>query len=566
MLTDWVPLLRDLRHYRKEWLSRDVIAGLSVAAVQVPTAIAYATLAGFPPEVGLYASILPVLVYALFSSSRQLVIGPDAATCAMIAALLLPMAGGDLGYYLKLSAALAITSGVLMVIGGMTRMGFIVNFFARPILIGFLNGIALSIIAGQLGKLLGIAIVNRDFGPSLLEMASRLGEIHAFSLAVGLATLALLMMLQRQSPRAPLALIALVVASLAVFLLGLDRQQVKLVGEVPSGLPGFAIPGLGYAGIQSIFMDAVGLVIVSFTSGMLTARSFAARNGYAINADQEMRAIGFANVASGLFGGFAVTGADSRTAVNDASGGKTQLVSVIAALATAGVALFLAVPLGHLPVAALAAVLIFSAWGLLDIAGIRGLWAIDRFEFSLSLLTTVGVLVIGVLPGVVLAIMLALLQVLIRIYRPGDTLQGFVPGLEGYNDLAMSEDAQPVPGMIIYRFDAPLLFFNADYFKSRILSLVDDASPRPRWFVLNAEAISQLDTTGTQALSDLIGELRARGVQMVVARPKLYMRKYGKPMRMGEKIGEDNIFFSVRAAVDAIRQREGRSGTAGPTQ
>lgn len=566
MLADWVPLLRDLRHYRKDWLSRDVIAGLSVAAVQVPTAIAYANLAGFPPEVGLYASMLPVLVYALFGSSRQLVIGPDAATCAMIAALLLPLAGGDLVYYLKLSAALAVMAGLLMVIGGTARMGFIVNFFARPILIGFLNGIALSIIAGQLGKLLGIAVINRDFGPSLLELAERVGETHVYSLLVGLATLAVLIVLKLFAPRAPLALIALLAAGLGVFLIGLVGPEVTLVGEVPSGLPGFALPGLGYAGVQSIFMNAVGLVIVSFTSGMLTARSFAARNGYAIDADQEMRAIGIANISSGLFGGFAVTGADSRTAVNDASGGKTQLVSVVAALATAGVALFLAVPLGHLPIPALAAVLIFSAWGLLDIAGIHRLRTIDRFEFSLSLLTTIGVLVIGVLPGVVIAIVLALAQVLIRIYRPADTLLGIVPGMEGYNDLCMSEDARGIPGVIIYRFDAPLLFFNADYFKTRVLSLIDAETPRPRWLVLNAESISQLDSTGAQAIDDLIGELGRRGVQLVIARPKLYMRKYGRPMGLGKKIGADNIFFTVHAAVAAILQREGRTVGVNPNQ
>jgi MFS superfamily sulfate permease-like transporter len=230
---------------------------------------------------------------------------------------------------------------------------------------------------------------------------------------------------------------------------------------------------------------------------------------------------------------------------------------VIAALATAGVALFLTVPLGHLPVAALAAVLIFSAWGLLDIAGIRHLRVIDRFEFRLSLLTTVGVLVIGVLPGVVIAIVLALLQVLIKIYRPADTLLGSVPGFEDYNDLSLSEDARPVPGVIIYRFDAPLLFFNADYFKARVLSLVDSTTPPPRWLVLNAESVSQLDSTGTQAFSDLIDELQARGVQLVLARPKLYMRKYGRPMGLGEKIGADNIFYSVHAAVEAILQREG---------
>src|SRR5512143_3107118 len=538
MLTDWIPLLRDLRQYRREWLSRDVIAGLSVAAVQVPTAIAYANLAGFPPEAGLYASMLPVLIYALFGSSRQLIIGPDAATCAMVAALRLPLAQGNLANYLHLSAALAITAGLLMVVGGITGMGFIVNFFAHPILIGFLNGISFSIIAGQLGKLLGIAMVNRDFFVSLIELVQRLGEAHGYSLAVGLFTLMLLILIRRFAPRAPAALVALLAAGLAVFLLGLDSEGVGLVGSVPSGLPTFSLPGLGYEGLQSIFMDAVGLVIVSFTSGMLTARSFATRNGYAINADQEMRAIGFANMASGFFGGFAVSGADSRTAVNDASGGKTQLVSVVAALATAGVVLFLAEPLGYLPIAALAAVLIYSAWGLLDLAAYRTLWGMDRFEFTLSLMTTLGVLVIGVLPGVVIAILLALLNVLRKIYRPTDTLLG------------------TVPGMIIYRFEAPLLFFNADYFKSRVLELVDRAQPRPRWFVLSAEAITQMDSTGAMALDETNAELKARGVQLIIARPKLYMRKYGQPLGLDKKIGIENVFFSIRSAVAAIQQRD----------
>lgn len=555
-MADWMPLLRDLREYRRGWLTRDVFAGLSVAAVQVPTAIAYATLAGFPPEVGLYASILPLLVYALFGSSRQLVLGPDAATCAMIAAVLLPMAGGDLDHYLKLSAAMAITVGLLMVIGGMTRMGFIVNFFSRPILIGFLNGIALSIIVGQLGKLFGIAMVNRDFGPSLLELAERFGEMHSYSLSVGLGALMLLILIRRYFPRAPAALVALLIVSLAVFLLGLDARAVMLVGEVPSGLPSFALPGLGYSGVQGIFVNAIGLVIVSFTSGMLTARSFAARNGYSINADQEMRAIGFANMTSGLFGGFAVTGADSRTVVNDASGGKTQLVSVFAALATAAVVLFLAQPLGHLPIPALAAVLIFSAWGLMDVSGIRHLRKIDRFEFGLSVMTTVGVLAIGVLPGVVIAITLALLNVLIRIYRPADTLLGSVPGMEGYNDLKLSDDACPVPGVIVFRFDAPLLFFNADYFKTRILSLVDDAGPKTRWFVLDVEAISQLDSTGAQAIDDLVVELQKRGVCLVVARPKLYMRKYGQTMGLGKKIGAGNILLPSTPPLQAFWNRK----------
>jgi len=559
MISKWIPLLGDLRNYRPEWLTRDVIAGLSVAAVQVPTAIAYANMAGFPPQVGLYASMLPVLIYALFGSSRQLIVGPDAATCALIAAALLPLAHNDLNQYIKLSAALSIMAGALMVVGGMAKLGFIVNFFARPILIGFLTGIAISIITGQLGKLVGITIVNRDFGPSVLELIKRLGETNRYSLAVGVGTLALLVGMKRFIPRAPLALIALLAAGAGVFFFGWAQEGVRLVGTVPPGLPRLAIPGIGYSAVQNIFMDAAGLVIVSFTSGMLTARSFATRNGYGIDADREMRAIGLANIASGLTGGFAISGADSRTAVNDASGGKTQLVSIVAALATAVVVLFLSEPLSQLPLAALAAVLIFSAWGLLDVMGLWRFFAIDRFEFFLSLLTMLGVLIIGVLPGVVFAIVLALLHVLGKIYRPAETILGVLPDVPGYNDVNRSDKATQIPGVIICRFEAPLLFFNAERFKNRLLLLVDNATPRPRWFVLSAEAITQLDTTGAAAVNELYAELKSRDVQLIIARPKLYMHRYGEPLKLGEKIGSENIFLTIESAVESIQVRDSQS-------
>src|SRR5262249_1923256 len=559
MITNWIPLLGDLRSYRREWLSTDVIAGLSVAAVQVPTAIAYANMAGFPPQIGLYASMLPVLIYALFGSSRQLIVGPDAATCALIAAALLPLGQNDISQYIRLSAALCIMAGALIVVGGIAGLGFIVNFFARPILTGFLTGIAISIITGQLGKLVGVTIVNRDFVPSLLELIRRIGETNFYSLAVGLATLALLVVMKRLIPRAPLALIALLAAGVSVFFLGWAQDGVRLVGAVPSGLPRVAIPGVGYPAVQNIFMDAAGLVIVSFTSGMLTARSFATRNRYGIDADREMRAIGLANIASGLTGGFAISGADSRTAVNDASGGKTRLVSVVAGLATGAVVLFLREPFDQLPSAALAAVLIFSAWGLLDIMGLRHLWAIDRFEFFLSLLTMLGVLSIGVLPGVVFAIVLALLHVLAKIYRPAETILGVLPDMPGYNDVSRSDKAMEIPGVIICRFEAPLLFFNAERFKNRLLFLVDKAAPRPRWFVLSAEAMTQLDTTGAAAVDELYAELKSRNVQLVIARPKLYMHRYGAPLKLGEKIGPENIFLTIESAVESIQLRDPQS-------
>lgn len=548
--SNWFPLLRDLRNYDKAWLPRDAVAGLSVAAVQIPTAMAYAHMAGLPMETGLYASMLPLLVYALFGSSRQLIVGPDAATCAMIAALLMPISAGDPDYYLKLTAALTITTGLLMVIGAFGKLGFFVHFFSRPVLVGYLNGIALSIIAGQLGKILGISVTSHDFGPSLLELAERIEETHWISLLLGSTTLAALLLLRRWTPRAPAALIALAAVAGLGYLIQAQEYGVDLVGTVPAGLPGLTLPGLGYHGVQTVFMDAVALLLVSFTSGMLTARSFAARNGYSINADQEMRAMGFANMASGLFGGFAVAGADSRTAVNDSTGGKTQLVSIFAALATMAVVLFLTTPLGHLPITALGAVLVFSAWGLLDTATWRQLFRISRFEFWLSLLTTVGVLTIGVLPGVVLAILLALIHVLKRIYQPRDAILGKVPGIDGYNDISLSSAAEMVPDVIIYRFDGPLLFFNAELFRNRLLQQVEAAGSPPRFLVLSMEAITQLDVTGMESLDQVYRELQQRGVQLLLARPKHYMRDLARKSGALEHIGLEHVFPSIRSAVE----------------
>lgn len=515
MANTWIPLLEELRHYKRQWLSRDVIAVLSVAAVQVPTAIAYAQLAGFPPEVGLYSSMLPVLAYAFFGSSRQLIVGPDAATCILVAAILAPLAAGNPGSYAALSATLALMCGALMIVGGVAGLGFIVNFFSHPILIGFLNGIALSIIAGQLGKFLGISIDTRDFLPSLVSLSGQLDQVHWPTLATGAATLTALIAIRWAIPKAPVALIALAFVTAAAYVWSAAAHGVKVVGEVPSGLPSLGLPGVGYSAGQSLLLSAIGLVFVSFTSGMLTARSFAARNGYEIDANQEMKALGIANAVSGLSGGFAISGADSRTAVNDSVGGKTQLVSLVAAIATGAVAMFLAAPLGQLPLAALAAVLLFSAWGLLDFSAYRYLRAIDRFEFRLALLTTIGVLTVGVLPGVGIAIALAIINILIRIYRPEDAVLGRVLGLESYNDIALDPKAEMVAGTIIYRFDGPLLFFNADHFKTRVRSLVDGASSPIRAFVMSVESVTQMDITAVQALTDIHAELKAKGIRLL---------------------------------------------------
>lgn len=557
------PLLRELGAYKPSWLPRDIIAGLSVAAVQVPTAVAYAQLAGFSPEIGLYSSILPVIVYAFLGTSRQLVVGPDAATCAMVASLIGPLAAGDPAQYAALSAGLSLVAGSLMVVGGLTHMGFIVNFFARPILIGFLNGIAASIIAGQMGKLLGITLHHHDFMPSLIELFQRVRETNLPTLAVGASTLVMLALLKKFAPRAPASLIALALAAGGLALFAGPGTAVALVGNVPAGLPHMGLPQVGYHAGQGLLVGALGLVIVSFTSGMLTCRSFAARGGQTIDANQEMWALGAANIGAGISGGFAVTGADSRTAVNAASGNKTQLSSVFAALATAAVAAFLSAPLGYLPLSALAAVLIFSAVQLIDVASYRELERIDQFELRLSILTTGGVLTMGVLPGVAIAIMLALIVILIRIYKPDDTLLGEVPGLDGYNDVSLSPEAKTVPGVVIWRFEGPLVFFNADYFKSRVRQIVSEADPPPRWFVFSLESISQTDATGVKALEEIHKELEDRGIQLLVARPKSFMRKLRDNTGLGERLPIESVFPTIGAAIFSIAAREEQASGTG---
>lgn len=548
------PLLSDLRTYKPEWLPKDLIAGLSVAAVQIPTAVAYAQLAGFSPEIGLYSSILPVMIYGIFGSSRQLVVGPDAATCTMVASLVAPLAGGDPAKYIALSSGLSLTAGILMIVGGFAHMGFIVNFFARPILIGFLNGIAASIIAGQSAKMLGLTLQESDFLPSIVELTSLLGQTHWPTLATGLVTMAILFILQRLAPKAPAALLALIVATAGLMMVCGSGSGVKLVGAVPAGLPHLGLPEFGYRAGQGLLVSALGLVVVSFTSGMLTARSIAARSGQSIDANQEMLAIGAANLAAGVSGGFAITGADSRTAVNAASGNKTQLSSVFAAIATGCVALYLTGMLGLVPLSALAAVLIVSAIQLFDFSSLKELEQIDPFEHRLALLTTAGVLTLGVLPGVAVAITCALITIFIRLYNPDDSVLGLVPGMSNYNDVSLSPESKTFPGLIIWRFEAPLLFFNADRFSARVRQLIDAQSPKPKAFILSLESISQMDTTGLKALEELFAELEKQDIKLVFARPKTYMRRLRTVTKLGKRLDDHCVFATISAAVDWLTE------------
>ena len=554
VIARFAPGLRQLLDYRREWLRSDLVAGVSVAAVAVPTAIAYAQLIGFEPIVGLYAAILPLVAYALFGTSRQLIVNPDAATCAIFAATVLPLAGGDPDTLRSLSVALAVLTGLVCIAAGLFRLGFVADFLAKPILVGYLNGVAISIFLGQIGKVFGFAMQSRGIIPHLIEFAGKLPQTHLPTLAVGLTTLAVIMGSKRLSPRSPAPLLAIVAAVVLVYGLGLEASGVAVVGALPSGLPGLSWPQFDPEFLKPLLGGAMGVALVSFSSGMVTARSFAARNRYDIDVDQEFIALGACQVASGLSQGFAVTGADSRTAVNDTMGGKTQVVGLIAAATMTAVLFFLTEPFQYLPVAALGAVLIVASIGLFDVTALRKMWRLNPAESVLSLFTTLGVIWLDLLEGILLAVGTALLLLIKRVSRPPDTVLGRVPGKRGWHEVAHHQEATTHPGLLVYRFTAAIVFFNAGYFKKRVMELVAN-HPDTEWFIVDGSTINMVDITGAEMFESLAGELAARGVRFGLANARREVRTGLKSAGVLERIGADFVFSTLNTASDAFLSR-----------
>jgi high affinity sulfate transporter 1 len=531
----------------------DVIAGVCVASVAVPVAIAYAQLAGFRPEVGLYSSILPLVAYAIFGTSRQLIVNPDAAVCAMVAASVAPLAAGDPRLYATLSVVLTLLAGIFCILSSFFRLGAVADFLSKPILIGFMNGVAFSILLGQIGKICGFHIESTGIVRPLVEIISKLPQVHWPTLAIGLGSLIILLVVRRAAHNAPGALIVMVGAGAVIAMLKLDARGVAVLGPISGGFPTPHLPVFPPSLLPAIAAKAAGLALVIFSGGVLTARTFASKNHYEIDVDAELTALGAANIASALGMGFAVTDADSRTAVADASGGRTQMTGLVAAICMAIVLLCFAKPLKYVPIAALGAVLVFAAVSLLDFASLRQMWRVDKAEVAISLITMLAVVVVGPINGILVAVTLALARFIRRAARPRDEILGRVAGMPGYHSIERHPGAQTFPRIVIYRFGGPLTFFNSDYFRQRVLAVADAAGPDLRWFVLDAIPMTSIDVTGLDVLGNLRRTLRERGITLVVAGRKTEFLNWLGEIGMYHSEDDQVVFSTLHEAMRAFR-------------
>ena len=547
----WMPGLRTLREYQLAWLRHDIMAGLVLTAMLVPVGIAYAVASGIPGIYGLYATIVPLLAYALFGPSRILVLGPDSSLVAVILAVVLPLYGGDPMRAVALAGMMAVVSGAVCILAGVARLGFITELLSKPIRYGYMNGIALTVLISQQPKLFGFSIESD--GPLSNQWAVIMGvfegNIHWASFAVGAATLAVILLFKGNG-RVPSILIAVVGATVAVSLLGLaEGAGVEVLGSLPQGLPAFAIPWITREDIVPVLIGGCAVAMVSFADTSVLSRVYAARTRSYVDPNQEMVGLGIANLAAGFFQGFPISSSSSRTPVAEAAGAKTQLTGVVGALTVAGLLMVAPDLLKNLPTSALAAVVIASAIGLIEVTDLRRIYRIQRWECWLSIACTVGVVMFGAIQGIGLAIVIAVIEFLWDGWRPYSAVLGRAKGIQGYHDIKRYPEARQVPGLVLFRWDAPLFFANAEQFQDRVLDAVA-ASPTPvRWLVVAAEPVTSVDVTSADMLAELMGALNEAGIELRIAEMKDPVKDKLKRFGLFAQLGEDAFFPTVGTAV-----------------
>jgi high affinity sulfate transporter 1 len=549
----WVPGLATLKSYKASFLPHDLAAGLTLGAVMVPVGLAYGELAGLPLA-GLYGSMLPLIAYALFGSSRLLIVGPDTAMAAIVAVAVAPLALGDAGRLALLAAGLGVMTGVLCLLAGLLRLGFVANFLSKPVIVGFMHGLAVVVAVAQLPKVLGIKAAGETALEQLLNALPQLGGTNPVTLAIGGATFAVILLCRRFLPRVPGAVVALVGSGLAVVLLDLERHGVAVIGRIPTGLPGFSLPLLSLDDFDSLLPVALVAALLSFSDTVVTARGFAARIGERIDADQELLAIGVANLASGLSHGLPISASDSRTAVAEAAGSRTQVTSAIAALVVAAVMLWFAGLLYHLPLAALGGILMASAWTLCDIGEFVRLWRFRGISLAAALVTLAGVLALGIMEGILIGVVFSLILLLRALAFPPTAVLGRTPD-GSWHDTAHRTDAVPVPGLLVYRFSAPLFFANCSLFRDRIEALIDMAPQPVRGVVVDGGAIHDVDLMACEMLVELDRELGERGIALAFGNLRDRVRRDIERGLLLAPDADAPSYPSVAEAVQAVRAR-----------
>jgi len=552
----FVPGVRAARHYERSWLRSDLVAGLVLAAILVPQGMAYAQLAGLPPVTGLYTTIGCLVGYAVFGPSRVLVLGPDSSISPMIFAALAPLlvASDSPSKAIELAGMLALVVGMIEIVLGLARLGFVADLLSSEVQVGYMNGLAITIIVSQLPKLFGFSTDADGFFEELGAFFTHLDDTVARALIVGLAVLAVLLLLPRVTRRVPAVLVAVAGATIVSAALDLSAKGVATVGSLPKGFPTPHVPWTSISDVGPLFVAAIGITLVSLTDTIATASSFAARRGDEVEPNQEMVGIGAANIAAGLVQGFAVSTSGSRTAVAEQSGAKSQLTGVVGAGVVAILLLFLNSLLADLPQPALAAVVIAAALSLMDISLVRKYARVRPSAVVLSLLTSAGVIVFGVLPGIVIAIALSVLLVFHRSWWPHGAVLGQIPGVGGWHSVELHDDAHELDGIVVYRWEAPLHFANAGAFRRQIRQLAHDR--KPRWLVLQCEAITDIDVTAAGMLEQLDLELNARGTQIAFVEMRTRLQQLTLSYGLFETLDRDHFYPTVKSALEAIQAEE----------
>jgi high affinity sulfate transporter 1 len=548
-----------MREYQRPWLPSDLMAGLVLTALLVPVGMGYAQAAGLPPITGLYATIVPLVVYAIVGPSRVMVLGPDSSLAAVIAAVILPLGGDDPETAVALAGALAVLTGLIILVAGIARLGFVTELLSRPVQLGYLYGIAVTILVGQLPRLCGFSIDGRGLISEIRDVVRGVagGQVNRAALTVGLVGIVVILVIRRYWRKVPGVMVAVVVGIAAVAMFDLTGQGVKVIGVLPEGLPTPAFPAVELADLGALFSGALGIALVAVADTTMLSQSLAAQRGESVDPNQELRALGAANLAAGFFQGFPISSSASRTPVAVAAGARSQLTPLVGAVTIALLLLFAPGLLRDLPLSMLAAIVITAAIGLIDVAAVRRLYRVRRSEFILWLAAFLGVALLGVLLGIFLAILLSLGDFIRRAWRPHDAVLGREDELKGYHDIERHPAARQVPGLLLYRFDAPLFFANAGYFRRRVRRLVAEATHPVRWVVVAAEPMTDIDTSAADLLAGLLAELRQQGVTLAFAEVKDPVRDRLQRYGLIAAVGPDLFFPTVGTAVDAYVEATG---------